>query len=84
MPFPIKHKISVTQLARITDYSVPHAYNLVNGHRPITWRAAEKLASLTGITASWWMRATRKEVSKTLVDSDTWKWSSTKIERKKA
>jgi plasmid maintenance system antidote protein VapI len=76
-----KYKVHITKVAEVTGLTTPHIYNIIHGRRKIRWEVAETLETLTGIAAPWWMRATKKEVSKKLVDPKTWQWLPQNIER---
>jgi plasmid maintenance system antidote protein VapI len=78
------YKVKVDKIAEITGLSVAYVYNFINEHRPITWNVAERLSAKTGIAASWWMRATKAQVKRKLLNPDTWQWSNQQVERKSA
>jgi hypothetical protein len=62
-------------ISLITGLSLTHVYNLVSGKREVSWDVAETLLAKTGISASWWMRASKEEVSRTLSDQKTWEYA---------
>lgn len=61
-----------------TGISNSHLVNIIAGRRRMSWRLAERLLGLTGIPASWWMRADGKEIEQTLRDPATWEYVETK------